>query len=505
MAYINGRRNFLVKITGENIIPNYDGKVIEAYAINEDHESVYFRADIDTPIVVRDHFDVRIPFEKFGTAQASDVRKGETFTSIDGFQVEGTNDTNGGITEVSELPTKNIRTDTLYFYNGKYYKRNASNVWVFDEKIQAPSEDFSVSLKFNSDNCNYVLMETDGEALYYTFSGDTKSDPVYYFNEERWVYDGYRTITVTKRFNNENFIAWLNDNATNEGSWEVFSTTGSTDDSIVGTWVFNDILTPIPEELIGKNIYFRYSVYASWLYVNAKMDRITIFEEGSGFSYSGDEGGDGYCFEDVYEYAYGWLQQDYKTIKIIEAPTDEALIAWLKANATKVSGVGGATAYTVSSVDELPSDAPDGSMAIVESDSISLYIRENGQWVYKGDVGAVSDGGEEVESPSCLVVVGNYSTEPFEVTVKMLVENNEVVDNTGYSYGYGEYAEFHNTQKGSVAILKTTLPVIVRDAFNQEIIYSNSEYVEVDEANQMTYVTIPMDCAVVEIVVELAE
>lgn len=139
------------------------------------------------------------------------------------------------------------------------------------------------------------------------------------------------------------------------------------------------------------------------------------------------------------------------------------------------------------------STIPDEAWAAYNVKSTYYYIAE------------AESGGEEDNSPSCLVVVGNYSTEPFEITVKMLVENNEVVDSTGMANGYGEYAEFHNTQKGSVAILKTTLPVIVRDAYNQEIIYSNSEYVEVDEANQMTYVTIPMDCAVVEIVVALAE
>lgn len=153
---------------------------------------------------------------------------------------------------------------------------------------------------------------------------------------------------------------------------------GGTNDSIIGIWLFNDILTPIPEELFGKNIYFRYSVYASWVDVNAKMDRITIFEEGTGFSYNGDEGGDNYCFEDVYEYSTGWLHQDYKTITITEAPTDPTFIAWLKANATKLISVSQtASAYNVSSVDELPSNAVDGSMAIVESDSIV------GKWEWK--------------------------------------------------------------------------------------------------------------------------
>jgi hypothetical protein len=43
-------------------------------------------------------------------------------------------------------------------------------------------------------------------------------------------------------------------------------------------------------------------------------------------------------------------------------------------------------AYTVSSIDELPSNAVDGSMAIVESDN-TCYIRENGEWVSIGGTG----------------------------------------------------------------------------------------------------------------------
>lgn len=100
-----------------------------------------------------------------------------------------------------------------------------------------------------------------------------------------------------------------------------------------------------------------------------------------------------------------------------------------------------------------------------------------------------------------MVVVTNNSTDPIEVNTKRLVENNEVVDITGTARGYGEAAQFSDVQKGSVATLKTTLPCIVRDGVNTDIVYSNSEYVEVDEANQMTYVTIPEDSATVEIVV----
>lgn len=131
------------------------------------------------------------------------------------------------------------------------------------------------------------------------------------------------------------------------------------------------------------------------------------------------------------------------------------------------------------------------------------YIAEGGD--EGGDEGGGESGDEggddSGDSPSCSFVVINNSTDAIEVSTKKMIENNEVVDAGGTNFGYGEYIVFENTQKGSVATLKTTLPCIVRDGDNHDIVYSNSEYVEVDEANQMTYVTIPRDSATVEIVV----
>ena len=119
------------------------------------------------------------------------------------------------------------------------------------------------------------------------------------------------------------------------------------------------------------------------------------------------------------------------------------------------------------------------------------YIAEGG-----GDSG--DEGGD---SPSCLVVVTNNSTDAIEVSTKKMIENNEVVDVVNVNAGYGETITFENTQKGSVATLKTTLPCIVRDGGNPDIVYSNSEYVEVDNTNQITYITIPEDSDTIEILV----
>ena len=150
------------------------------------------------------------------------------------------------------------------------------------------------------------------------------------------------------------------------------------DDSIVGTWVFKDELT-MPDEM---QTCFYCDYYAN---TNDGLKRMNVVyinfvdEENSDnfvISYYGDE----YSVDDVYEKAYGWSldsndEEKYKTIKILTEPTDQTFIAWLKANATKQTSTG-ATAYTAKSVDELPNDAPEGSTAIVDSDSVQ------GEWQF---------------------------------------------------------------------------------------------------------------------------
>lgn len=51
-----------------------------------------------------------------------------------------------------------------------------------------------------------------------------------------------------------------------------------------------------------------------------------------------------------------------------------------------VNALGGATAFTVSSIDELPTDAVDGSTAIVESDSLV------GEWEWNEELNITVDG-----------------------------------------------------------------------------------------------------------------
>ena len=141
---------------------------------------------------------------------------------------------------------------------------------------------------------------------------------------------------------------------------KMFGGGGSADDSIVGTWQFKEV----------PNLEGQDAVYMVHFKVNSPEYGGIITCHGfyidpSCTEYQTDE--DGYCGYDIYS---GWQYEEYKVITILEEPTDEAFITWLKANAIKQGGTMPSTtpsAYTVSSVDELPENAVDGSLAIVEN------------------------------------------------------------------------------------------------------------------------------------------
>lgn len=110
-----------------------------------------------------------------------------------------------------------------------------------------------------------------------------------------------------------------------------------TDDSVLGTWVFND--EPDLSTLSAASLVFTSNgtEYNAIRKVTAGNDAWGIYtlsyfqyETGStAFTNNPDEN---------YGIAHGWTGEAYKTITITEAPTDETFITWLKNNATKQSG-----------------------------------------------------------------------------------------------------------------------------------------------------------------------
>lgn len=110
------------------------------------------------------------------------------------------------------------------------------------------------------------------------------------------------------------------------------------DDSIVGTWVFKDVITKDGlQEFYSSNgkeymVYFTTNGYgyAKISYCNINnLDYLQISNRnGTGtyaYSWSGAYG------ENV------WQSEKFKTWEITAEPTDVEFIAWLKANATKIS------------------------------------------------------------------------------------------------------------------------------------------------------------------------
>ena len=94
-------------------------------------------------------------------------------------------------------------------------------------------------------------------------------------------------------------------------------------DSVVGTWLFNEII-----EVPNKNFAVVF---------NCKGERYIEIGVSDAIYYSIDYGDDTqsvYNFDSTSQ-GIGWQEEMYRTITIAEQPTDSEFIAWLKANATK--------------------------------------------------------------------------------------------------------------------------------------------------------------------------
>ena len=152
--------------------------------------------------------------------------------------------------------------------------------------------------------------------------------------------------------------------------------------SIVGTWVFNETLTSAIQVLDTQEKFNSGCIYRpfKFSYVNADGNLVNVesfrcalingtFDDWTyeNSIYVEDE-------EGFWGYDDGWYNEKYRTIIITEEPSAE-VASWLKANAVKQSNQ---FAYVAPSINELPTDAPTGSMAVVGGDSIcgTWYFNE---------------------------------------------------------------------------------------------------------------------------------
>ena len=142
------------------------------------------------------------------------------------------------------------------------------------------------------------------------------------------------------------------------------------DDGIVGTWTFNDVVD-LPSDADVYYADFKVTDMDGNLHT---FDRFKIVHRVDSQNTLNYYYGDGPLqLDDVYEEGYGWWNECLRTIHILNAPPAE-VGAWIRANAKKKQN---STAYHLTSADELPTDAVDGSLAVVESDSLV------GEWEWK--------------------------------------------------------------------------------------------------------------------------
>ncbi len=106
----------------------------------------------------------------------------------------------------------------------------------------------------------------------------------------------------------------------------------SEDDSLVGTWVFND--WPSLRDVYDE-FNFEFDMYGSGDVDTKFCD--TMYVDGSDMFYCEGSDFQYYVFND----GDGWYWDEYKTIRITSEPTDTDFIAWLKENAKKQGGSGG--------------------------------------------------------------------------------------------------------------------------------------------------------------------
>lgn len=197
--------------------------------------------------------------------------------------------------------------------------------WVFNDSIStlgsSPSASAIAKIKFTCDGVEHTSIGVDmGENLEYD------GDLVYWFlaMPSGWIDEKYKTITITEGTFDEHFVTWLKANATKVVE-------EYTDDSTIGTWMFNDTI-------YGKDIYFpnieftsNGKTFESMIGTNAGEDQ-RLYR----LDYSTTEHG----LTDiigVYSMVNGWYSSDeYKKITITKGYKDETFRTFLEANATKV-------------------------------------------------------------------------------------------------------------------------------------------------------------------------
>lgn len=223
---------------------------------------------------------------------------------------------------------------------------NVVGTWVFNDwlSVNGNMDTYFNFTGYDADGNQHQFNNMYIEAIL-NDNGDVGDFLVNYYNEDgdgflvcdttdaMWINSMSKTITITEQPSDPEFIAWLKANATKVGNYTPDEPTP--DDSVVGTWVFNDVLECPPVEVEEPKEYQVKFTAKDNDGITRQLDTVYIFryaEDGWAlcyYNYASDIN-----LEDVYDGA--WNGENYPIITITEEPTDPEFITWLKANATKV-------------------------------------------------------------------------------------------------------------------------------------------------------------------------
>lgn len=239
--------------------------------------------------------------------------------------------------------------------------------WVFNDggaldNLSNSTTPFDVEFMCNGKAYGSMKCDEDsgGEGMWslYYVKTPTNIDEAYGWGIG-WYDQTYRTINITSEPTDETFIAWLKANATKQEITEPEVPEEPAEDELTGTWVFTSPAFTIPYEFYTTcgqriNVHFVSN--------GRSFNYIEYNDTGSS---SGDE-----LYYDMRLVIEGgqtsqgaWTDEGYSTITIENNLSDvtngDALLTWLKANATK-QGATSLITFTINNSDGTIYQAEDG-------------------------------------------------------------------------------------------------------------------------------------------------
>lgn len=212
------------------------------------------------------------------------------------------------------------------------------------------------NFNFASGDCSSVSINEAGTGIEWTndeveieLAPDNYGNIDYHYAQTRERIPIVAGNNIEFELDEENQVVKIN--ATGGGS-------APSDDSIVGTWVFNWTLNLLDIALNSFEFAFKVTEQGTTYAFN----EFAIDETYVNFY------GEDYAIDEAYTDGLGWREETYRTIEILEEPTDEVFISWLKANATKQGGSSSGSNF------EMPQIRFSTATGSTENETPMLYV-----------------------------------------------------------------------------------------------------------------------------------